>query len=80
MKVWDVHTGIRLYTLNEPTDWVYAVSWHPDGKQLAAAGIDKSIRVWDASATGGKLVHWVFATRNPSLASRIPPMGRCCFP
>ena len=27
VKVWDVATGKRLYTLSDPTDWVYAVAW-----------------------------------------------------
>ena len=29
VKVWDVATGNRLYTLGESTDWVYAVAWSP---------------------------------------------------
>ncbi len=61
VKVWDVASGKRLYTLSESTDWVYAVAWHPDGKHLAATGVDKSIRVWEVTATGGKVVHSVFA-------------------
>ena len=39
VKVWDAATGKRLYTLGDPTDWVYAVAWSPDGKHLAAAGV-----------------------------------------
>src|SRR5207247_8338510 len=54
-----------LYTLGESTDWLYAVAWRPDGKHLAAAGVDKSIRVWEANAAGGKLVHSVFAHEGP---------------
>ena len=60
-------TGKRLYTLGESTDWVYAVAWQPDGKHLAAAGVDKSIRVWEVDATGGKVVHSVFAHEGPVL-------------
>ena len=45
-------TGKRLYTLGESTDWVYAVAWSPDGKHLAAAGVDKSIRVWEVDRRG----------------------------
>jgi WD40 repeat protein len=60
-----VAAGRRLYTLSEATDWVYAVAWHPDGKHLAAAGVDKSIRVWAVSAAGGRVVHSVFAHAGP---------------
>jgi hypothetical protein len=65
VKVWDVATGKRLYTLGDNTDWVYAVAWSPDGKHLAAAGVDKSIRIWEASAEGGKLVKSVFGHEAP---------------
>ena len=58
-------TGKRLYTLGDPTDWVYCVSWSPDKKHLAAAGVDKSVRVWVADKEGGKLVHAVFAHEKP---------------
>jgi hypothetical protein len=61
VKVWDVATGVRLYTLGEPTDWVYAVAWGPDGRHLAAAGVDKSIRIWQVSPEGGRIAHSVFA-------------------
>ena len=65
MKVWEVATGKRLYTLSDPTDWVYAVAWSPDKKHLAAAGVDKSVRVWAADADGGKLVNTAFAHEKP---------------
>src|SRR5262245_11787162 len=32
VKVWEVSTGKRLYTLSDPTEWVYAVAWSPDKK------------------------------------------------
>ena len=65
VKVWNIETGKRLYTLSDSTDWVYAVGWSPDGQRLAAGGIDKSIRVWEADASGGKLIHSVFAHTQP---------------
>jgi|GEM_PF-1657079 len=29
---------------------IYAVAWHPDGKLVASASLDKSIKIWDATA------------------------------
>src|SRR5262249_50728002 len=54
-----------LYTLGESTDWVYAVAWSPDGRSLAGAGVDRSIRVWEATLSGGRVVHSVFAHDGP---------------
>ncbi len=28
---------------------IYAVAWHPDGKLVASASLDKSIKIWDAT-------------------------------
>jgi hypothetical protein len=61
VKIWDVSSGKRLYTFGEATDWLYAVAWHPDGRRVAAGGVDRSIRVWEALPQGGRLVHSVFA-------------------
>ena len=33
---------------------IYAVAWHTDGKRVASAGLDKSIKIWDAAS--GNLV------------------------
>src|SRR6185369_3359950 len=79
VKVWDVATGKRLYTLADATDWVYAVAWSPDGKHLAAAGVDRSIRVWEVNRDAGTVVHSVFAHEGPVTALVYSADGKTLY-
>lgn len=47
LKLWDVGTGICLFTFIGHDSWVRDVSWHPAGKYFISASDDKTIRVWD---------------------------------
>lgn len=47
IKVWDVSTGLALFTLVGHDNWVRGVKFHPGGKYLLSASDDKTLRVWE---------------------------------
>jgi WD40 repeat protein len=51
VQLWDAATGKWRSTLYGHTEGVVSVAWSPDGKRLAAASHDRTVKVWDV-ATG----------------------------
>jgi WD40 repeat protein len=47
VKVWDAETGKQTITLKGHSDYVYSVSFNPDGKRIVSGSSDKTATVWD---------------------------------
>ena len=63
-----------LITLRGHRDWVESVTWSPDGKKLASASRDGTVRIWDA--TTGKEVLTLTAHNGAAVSVAWSPDGR----
>jgi WD40 repeat protein len=54
VRLWDTTTGRELPCLKDAGVWAYALAFSPDGKRLAASGLN-DVKIWDV-ATGKILV------------------------
>ena len=50
MRLWDVRSAAVLRTLHGHTDYIRAIAFSPDGKLLASASNDTTIKVWDTDS------------------------------
>ena len=76
MKVWDVASGERLYTLSEPLDGLNTIALDPSGTTVAAGGLDKTIRIWSLGDKGGKLLNSLIAHEDAILQLAWSPDGK----
>jgi WD40 repeat protein len=55
IRVWDVQSGECLHTLEGHTGWAFTLCYAANG-DLITGGVDKTIRVWDATTKAEKHV------------------------
>jgi WD40 repeat protein len=46
VKLWDTETGYELLTFDAHTNDVFAIAFHPSGRQMATVGADGLVRIW----------------------------------
>jgi serine/threonine protein kinase/WD40 repeat protein len=52
--VWNLSRRTVQYDLDDFTDRIMALAFHPDGRQLAVACLDQTIALWDLKAGAGQ--------------------------
>ncbi|HUE71084.1 MAG TPA: protein kinase [Pirellulaceae bacterium] len=74
INIWNVSTGLSELQLLGHADRVYTVAFSPNGRLLASASLDRTLKVWDAA--NGKVVWTLHGHASSVNAVAFSPDGR----
>jgi WD40 repeat protein len=67
IKIQDLRTGADRYVFRGHADWAFAVAVRPDGRRLATAGRDGTVRIHDVTASEARPVYVGYPVQIPGL-------------
>uniref|UniRef100_A0AC34RJ65 LisH domain-containing protein n=1 Tax=Panagrolaimus sp. JU765 TaxID=591449 RepID=A0AC34RJ65_9BILA len=50
IRIWHVNIRTCLFIVDDHTNWIHGLAWHPNGKTLMSVGDDKTLRSWNVGA------------------------------
>ena len=50
LKLWDLASGVEIFTFTGHTDYVTAVAITPDGQTIISGSVDKTLKLWNLAS------------------------------